>query len=563
VELRVRYGVSDATLRRRRDELARLGVVYVEAGRGSHYRAIAPVFDPDAPPPDVPIAIGDPAPVEHDGRLAFILDELRLQDGRTIRDAAETDPWIVDELLRPVFQTDGDGLPLHRLIYNELARGHGKSLYAAAFALAEATLYPSTEVIVAAADTEQASIILEHIDGFTARSPMLQTLIERAPNVRLFAGRSRVRVIASDAASAWGHGGVYRRFRLILDELTAWKDRGEQLWEALASATGKVADAQTICLGNSGWNADRAWQYKVRETAEREPWARLFSPEGTLASWISRKWLDQQRSLLPPASFERLHLNRWISQEGDFVSAQQLDACVDSTLARIARGRGAFYGGLDLGLTKDRTAFAIVQARNGRFELCEMQVWQGTRSQPVSIEMVERAIIAACERFPGLRIDADKWQLESVLQRLRAHGVAIEKFEFSPASVQRLSESLYRCITSRTLALPPGEHDLRQEILGLVTRETANGWRFDHRAGGFSDMAVALAMAVHLAERKSRRVPMAIINPNSTGTRVPLRVQPRLSPQIVLSDLVREIGEYDGIEAASSLGLRGIDRTAA
>jgi hypothetical protein len=344
VELRVRYGVSDATLRRRRDELARLGVVYVEAGRGSHYRAIAPVFDPDAPPPDVPIAIGDPAPVEHDGRLAFILDELRLQDGRTIRDAAETDPWIVDELLRPVFQTDGDGLPLHRLIYNELARGHGKSLYAAAFALAEATLYPSTEVIVAAADTEQASIILEHIDGFTARSPMLQTLIERAPNVRLFAGRSRVRVIASDAASAWGHGGVYRRFRLILDELTAWKDRGEQLWEALASATGKVADAQTICLGNSGWNADRAWQYKVRETAEREPWARLFSPEGTLASWISRKWLDQQRSLLPPASFERLHLNRWISQEGDFVSAQQPDGDSVGSSERAASRMGTGAG---------------------------------------------------------------------------------------------------------------------------------------------------------------------------------------------------------------------------
>jgi hypothetical protein len=76
-------------------------------------------------------------------------------------------------------------------------------------------------------------------------------------------------------------------------------------------------------------------------------------------------------------------------------------------------------------------------------------------------------------------------------------------------------------------------------------------------------MAVALAMAVHLAERKSRRVPMAIINPNSTGARVPLRVQPRLSSQIVLSDLAREIGEYDGVEAAHSLGLHGIDTAAA
>ena len=179
-------------------------------------------------------------------------------------------------------------------------------------------------------------------------------------------------------------------------------------------------------------------------------------------------------------------LNRWVAQEGDFVSAEQLDACTDSTLARIATGRGTFFGGLDLGLTKDRTALAIVQARGDRFELCELQVWQGTRARPVSIEQVERAIVDACERFEGLRLYADRWQFENSLQRLRGDGVHIERFEFTATSVQRLSESLYRAITSRTLALPAGEIDLRRELLGLVTKESPNGWRFDHRSGGFA-----------------------------------------------------------------------------
>jgi hypothetical protein len=569
VELRARYGISDATLRRRRHELTQLGVVYVEAARNSHYVASRPVFDPDAPPPtpnnDAEACHPHPVTVEadRDGRLGFVLDELRLQDGRTIRQAAAIDPWIITELLGPVFQLDDEGLPLHRLVYDELGRGHGKSLYAAAFALAEATLHSSTETIVAAADTEQASIVLEHIDGFVERSPMLQALVERGPNVRLFAGGSRVRVISSDAATAWGLGGVYRRFRVVLDELTAWKDgRGKELFEALASATGKVADAQTLVLSNAGWNADRAWQFNIRETAEREPWARLYSPEGVVASWISPKWIEQQRALLPPAAFERVILNRWVSQEGDFVSAQQLDACTDSRLTRIATGNGSFYGAVDLGLTKDRTAFAIVQARAGRFELAELQIWTGTRSQPVSIEQVERANVDASQRFPGLRINADRWQFEGSLQRLRAQGIRIEKFEFTPSSVQRLSESLYRSITSRTLALPAGETELRRELLGLVTKEGPHGWRFDHRAGGFSDQAVALAMAVHLAEQRTRRVPMAVLNPNSTGVRVPIRVAPRLVPQIALSDVAREIGVYDGVEAAQRLGLHGIERAA-
>jgi len=40
---------------------------------------------------------------------------------------------------------------------------------------------------------------------------------------------------------------------------------------------------------------------------------------------------------------------------------------------------------------------------------------------------------------------------------------------------------------------------LEQEILGLQVRETAEGWRFDHRAGGYSDRVVALAMALQAA----------------------------------------------------------------
>jgi len=606
-ELRVRYGVGDDTLRRRRDALARLGVVHVEAGRSSHYIASEPVFDPAAGPPDPAtdpaIVATDPAvrsaDPAADGRLAFVLNELRLQDGRTIGEASTRDPWIVDNLLRPIFQVDADGLPSHPLCYFELARGHGKSQDGGGVALTEAFLYPGTEVVVAAADVEQASIVLDHIDGFVQRSPQLAAHVERGPNMRTFPG-SRVRVISSDAATAWGLGGVYPRFRLICDELVQWKaGRGEELWEALYSATGKVRDAQTLIFSNAGWDADRAWQYRIRESARLEPFAHLYAPEGVVASWIEAKWIEQQRKLLPPAAFERVIENRWVAQFGDFISAEQLDACTDSTLAPIASGSGVFFGAIDLGLVKDRTAFAILQSRNGRFELCEMQVWQGTRAKPVSIEHIERAIIDATERFPGLRLYADRWQFEHSLQRLRSRGVRIARFEFSETSVQRLSESLYRSITSRTLALYPGETELRRELLGLVVKEGPRGWRMDHRSSGYSDRAVALAMAVALAEEHTRHAPMrfavargridlpsrttdaldplwnAVFGKKRNGGAIgpvpggviahaPAGVLGRRTPtvlgaEVTFADVAHMVGVYDGVAAARDLGLQRIE----
>jgi hypothetical protein len=41
-------------------------------------------------------------------------------------------------------------------------------------------------------------------------------------------------VIPSDAATAWGHGGIKERFRIVVDELTAWPTGGEAFWVALS-----------------------------------------------------------------------------------------------------------------------------------------------------------------------------------------------------------------------------------------------------------------------------------------------------------------------------------------
>ena len=435
--------------------------------------------------------------VDSAAKVRFVLEQIVLPDGRTVGEATSADPWIVEELLGPAFAVNDAGLPVFALVDFELARGQWKSGGAAAIALTEAVLEPGTEVVIAAGDVDQAAIDLTHLDGYTVRSASLAPLVRSRGNERLVEGGSRIRVISSDAPTAWGLGGTHRRFRIICDELTVWKS--EDLWAALVSSTGKVRDAQTIILSNAGFDAERSWQWRVREAARTELWGHLYAPSGIVASWITPAWVEQQRALLPPAAFERVIANVWTTGSGDFVTAEQWRVCVDERLSRRETGTGPHHAGLDLGLTKDRTALAIVHRDGNQVVLDELDVWQGTKAEPVSITHLERAIADASRRFPGLRISADPWQLKGSIERLQRERVNIDEFTFSASSVQKLSTTLYGAISSGTLRVYP-DLELEREVLGLRVIENAGGWRFDHRTGGYSDRAVAVAMAIQRAQ---------------------------------------------------------------
>lgn len=432
--------------------------------------------------------------------LAFIEQEIVLADGRTVADGISSDPWIEERILRPTLARNADGLPRHRLVYLELPRGHWKSGGGSAVATAEAALHPDTDVVVGAADTDQARIVLENISGYLRRNPALDALFTSKRDEFVTRAGSRIRAISSDAPSAYGLGGTHKRFRIVCDELTAWKS--DDLWVALASASGKVADAQTLILSNAGFNAERSWQWEVRAAAERADWGYLFAADGVLASWITEEWVEQMRALLPAAAFERLIGNVWTTGAGDYVSVEQWRACVDGQLRPSHGGSGRRFGGLDLGLSHDRTVLAILHWEDDLLVLDELLVWQGSREEPVSIAAVEAALLDACDRYPSLEIYADPWQMKRSMEALRGR-VRAHEFVFSQASVRKLSVTLLNAITSATLRVF-ADVELEREVTGLRVVEGASGWRFDHRAGGYSDRAVALAMAILLAQERGR-----------------------------------------------------------
>jgi hypothetical protein len=201
--------------------------------------------------------------------------------------------------------------------------------------------------------------------------------------------------------------------------------------------------------------------------------------------------------------------NRWVAETGDFVTREQWRRCVEPGLKPCPQGvrEIRYYGVLDLGLVKDATAFAIVHLEplQGReIILDELQVWQGSHKRPLQVETVVRAVIDAKRRFESLHVTADPWQLEDPIQRMRQAGVPISKFSFGSASLAHLSTTLYAEITSAKLRVFD-DQALENEVLGLQVVQTASGWKVDHRAGGYSDRAIAIGMALTEAVKHRKK----------------------------------------------------------
>jgi phage terminase large subunit-like protein len=458
-----------------------------------------------------------------DGPLRFINEMMHLADGRSVGEAMRNDPWVERDVLRPIFERV-KGLPRYRLVYIEEGRGSWKSGGAAAVCATEAVLYPSTDIVVCAADTDQASIVADNLKGYLARNPHLAaTFVVRKDQFEVPSRGSRIRIISSDAPSAWGLGGTHKRFRIHCDELTVWPK--DDLWVALSSATGKVPDTQIVIWTNAGFDPDpdRSWQWRVRQVAEHEDWGYLYSAPGIVASWITEEWQQQMRSLLPGPAYARVVENQWVTDQGDFVTRQQLRRCIDLDWEPQARGdaRFRYFAGCDLGLSRDLTAMAVVHIDDDRnVRLDELLTWKGTRTDPVSIEEIERALIDAHQRYPGLRLLIDPWQMKGSIPRLAQAGLSAKEFNFSASSRSRLFQTLYSSITNATLRLFPGRA-LENEIVSLRVTPSAGGWRVDHTASGFDDRVTALSMAL-LQAVESMRQPDFVI----TGLEILHQVSP-------------------------------------
>jgi hypothetical protein len=243
-----------------------------------------------------------------------------------------------------------------------------------------------------------------------------------------------------------------------------------------------------LVISTAGWDRTSiAWE--VRQHAERErSW--YFSPRGQCASWIRPEWLAEQRRTLPAHVFARLHECRWVEGAGAWLLAEQ----VDGIFAGVPEGEGTCCLGLDIGISRDRTAVALVRAAGDLRVVEALRLVAPSRGERVDLMAVEADVEALARQY-ACPVHCDPYQAIGMAQRLRQRGIEVCEYPFTGEKRRQLFARLLDLVSTGRLRAHPHE-ELRREMLSLEVKETLGGWRVDHRAGGHDDAVIAVSLAL-------------------------------------------------------------------
>jgi len=244
-------------------------------------------------------------------------------------------------------------------VYLERARGHSKThdlAVTAVWALAFAAR--SVRGYCYAADRDQSKLLRDAMEAVLRLNPWLSDILEvqRDGVVNIAAGHpgegGRLDIATSDVGSSYG----ILPDLIIADELVHWATNADGLWHSLISSAAKRSNCMLCVITNSGFID--SWQWSIREAARTDPAWHFSHLEGSVASWIDRAALAEQRRMLPPVAYARLWENVWSSGGGDALLPSDIVAAFDDDAERMTANESdsIFVGGVDLGLTRDCSA---------------------------------------------------------------------------------------------------------------------------------------------------------------------------------------------------------------
>lgn len=251
--------------------------------------------------------------------------------------------------------------------------------------------------------------------------------------------------------------------------------------------------------------------YKSFEAREDSP---EFWKDANPASWVTMEELHKQKNKLIDSQFKRMHLNMWVDSNysgtvQQFVTEDHVKSITRDDLAPTEIGNQSYkyVCGVDLGLSHDNTAIAVMHRENDLIYLDRLDVWTGSKGNEVNISMIEKYMIEMKNRYNCVFV-IDPWQMKSTLQKFEANygKDVVKEFSFR-GKYTELTEMLCRVIKAKELQLYPdaGIHydnkgmkqTLQQELVDLYVKFLPNNTiRFDHESTKKSDMTVAIAVCI-------------------------------------------------------------------
>ncbi|BBY47750.1 terminase [Mycolicibacterium arabiense] len=368
-----------------------------------------------------------------------------------------------------------------------IPRANGKTMLAAALALAELFVGPpSAEVLVVASDQRQANITFRYAKRMVELNPILAERVQVYAD-RLYLPENDATLLPLPAEPGALHG--HDPSLLIVDELHVVT---EGVWEAITSMAGKRPESLTLAISTPASSADSVmWRlvehgrrgddpsFYLREFAapvncdadDREAW-RIANPALSCENpFLAEDGIASVRKTLREPVFRQLRLGQWVSGVDSWLPFGAWDACCEERSIR-----GPIVAGFDGSASGDSTAL-VGCTMDGHLFLIGLWENDGTPDYRVPREEVSNAVDVMFDRYEVLSLACDPWGWRSEIDAWgKRHG---EKrvVEYNTGFVGRMApatDRLYQAIVDGTVT-HDGDPRLAAHVEHCVARPTPQG----------------------------------------------------------------------------------------
>lgn len=464
-------------------------------------------------------------------------------------------PWQREFFDKLLLTKQEDGLRQYRRAFLALPRKSGKSQMCAALGLFCLFMddEPGAEVIVAAGDRSQASIL------HTAAKHLLESCPALARRANVYRNsivvpetKSTMMTVSSESATKHGMNPSV----VLIDEFHVFPDR--ELVDVLETGMGARRQPLTVYITTAGSNKNgpcyRDWQRaeKVRDGIikddaflpciyaappdadpfDEKTW-KLANPNygvTTKPEYFRQMAARAKQSPSDEIVFRTLHLNQWVNSESKWLRHGAWEA--NSDPLRGTDGRVA-YCGLDLASTTDTTAFvAVWPDDDGTYDIhahvfipeetadkaskadrVPYRQWAKdgfvtlTEGAICDYDAVRNYVLSFCERNKVRSVAIDRWNATHLTTQLVADGIDVKPYGQGYASMSAPTKLLESLILAKKLR-HAGNPVLAWQMSNVTVRVDDAGNMKPSKANASStsriDSAVALVMSIGLASAESR-----------------------------------------------------------
>ena len=407
-------------------------------------------------------------------------------------------------ILREITRRDGQGRLIYQTIVYSAPKKSGKTEIAALLTLYWALFLCKSygEIYCCANDLEQAqSRVFNAVVKAVEANPNAEAHITQRGIV--FPNGTKIIALASDYRGAAGANQDLS----VFDELWAFSsESARRLYEEMTPVPTK--ESTRLITTYAGFLNESELLHELYQTGmsgerifDDLPLFRngrifLYWDTEARMPWQTLDYYEEQRKILRPNQFRRLHENAWVAAESQFIAVEKWDACVNSELSPAEPNREiSICVGVDASVKRDYTAVvAVTKLNDDTLRLVHHRLWKPLRGE-INFGKVEDYILWLHENFHVAIVKYDPFQFASSAQRLEAQRVQLEEYPQTTTNLTEAGSLLFELIDGQRLEVYP-DVEFRQQIQNVVAVETTRGFRIAKEESGRKiDLIAALSFA--------------------------------------------------------------------